>query len=343
MGRGTVYNNITSPELVKQISQENKDLMNDFLEYLQSIDRAATTIKVYRNNLEIFFVWNLQNNNNKSFVDLSKREIAKFQNYALNTLGWGSARMKNVKSALSSLSTYIEDILDDEYEDFRPIINKIKNPVSEPKREKTVLKDEEVDELLHTLVENKKYQMACAVALAAMSGARKSELLRFKVSYFDDENIMEGTGLYKTPEKIKTKGRGKGKMLNKYTLKDFKYYLDLWLEERKKKGIESEWIFVGKDGEQMKKSNLDSYANTISNMIGKPFYFHCMRHYLCTKLSKLNIPDAVIVEYYGWGGANGGGLEMKSLYDDTEASDDFGKYFTSEGIKAGEQKGLGDL
>ena len=113
MGRGTVYNNITSPELVKQISQENKDLMNDFLEYLQSIDRAATTIKVYRNNLEIFFVWNLQNNNNKSFVDLSKREIAKFQNYALNTLGWGSARMKNVKSALSSLSTYIEDILDD--------------------------------------------------------------------------------------------------------------------------------------------------------------------------------------------------------------------------------------
>ena len=34
---------------------------------------------------------------------------------------------------------------------------------------------------------------------------------------------------------------------------------------------------------------------------------------------------------------------MKSLYDDTEASDDFGKYFTSDGIKAGEQKGLGDL
>ena len=126
MGRGTVYNNITSPELVEQISQENKDLMNDFLEYLQSIDRAATTIKVYRNNLEIFFVWNLQNNGNKDFVNLSKREIAKFQNYALNTLGWGSARMKNVKSALSSLSTYIEDILDDEYEDFRPIVNKIK-------------------------------------------------------------------------------------------------------------------------------------------------------------------------------------------------------------------------
>ena len=140
MGRGTVYNNITSPELVEQISQENKDLMNDFLEYLQSIDRAATTIKVYRNNLEIFFVWNLQNNGNKDFVDLSKREIAKFQNYALNTLGWGSARMKNVKSALSSLSTYIEDILDDEYEDFRPIVNKIKNPVSEPKREKLYLR-----------------------------------------------------------------------------------------------------------------------------------------------------------------------------------------------------------
>lgn len=115
-------------------------------------------------------------------------------------------RIRRVKSAISSMSNYIENILQDEdedFENFRSIIGKIESPKNEAVREKTIIPDDDVDKFLDKLVSEERYQQACAFALAAMSGARKSELLRFKVEYFDENNIVYG-GLYKTP-KIKTK------------------------------------------------------------------------------------------------------------------------------------------
>ena len=114
MARSTVYNQITTPELIEKIYDENKELYEDFLGYLASIDRAQSTIDSYRNDLEIFFVWNLTENKNKDFIDITKREFARFQNHALNTWDWSSNRVRRVKSVLSSLSSFIEDILDEE-------------------------------------------------------------------------------------------------------------------------------------------------------------------------------------------------------------------------------------
>ena len=53
-----------------------------------------------------------------------------------------------------------------------------------------MLTDEQADQLLDYLMERGQYEKACCFALARYSGRRKSELTRFKVSYFDDENIM---------------------------------------------------------------------------------------------------------------------------------------------------------
>ena len=37
MARSTVYNQITSPEKIAQINSENKMLVDDFLDYLESV------------------------------------------------------------------------------------------------------------------------------------------------------------------------------------------------------------------------------------------------------------------------------------------------------------------
>ena len=108
--RKTVYNNITSEEKLAKVNPENIQLGDDFLEYLTSIDRAKTTINSYDADLKVFWCWNEEFNSNKFFVDLSKRDIAKFQNHALNTWGWSPARMRRVKSTLSSLSNFVESI-----------------------------------------------------------------------------------------------------------------------------------------------------------------------------------------------------------------------------------------
>ena len=165
------------------------ELKRDFLDYLISIDRSKRTLSGYDSDLDIFFCWNLEHNDNKYFIDLTKREIAKFQKFAMADWGWSTNRLARVKSVLSSMSNYVENILDDEVPDFRGIIRKVESPIKQPVRDKTVISNEEVQMILDTLVEKKKYQCACVFALAAFGGARKSELLRYKVFYFDDESI----------------------------------------------------------------------------------------------------------------------------------------------------------
>lgn len=247
MGRKVQHNNIVTDELLSQVNPENIELGKDFLDYLRSVDRSPNTIDAYANDLKIFWVYLLLHCNNKFFIDLSKREISKYQSYCLTEWKWSPARMRRVKSTLSSLSNYVESMLDDEFENFKPIIRKIENPVNEKVFTKTVLEDSQLEDLLDILVEKGKYDKACILSLAMNSGRRKSELPRFKVSYFDDENIIYGS-LYKTPEQIKTKGRGsRGKRLTCYTLsKPFKPYFDMWMNYRKENGIESEWLFPKK-------------------------------------------------------------------------------------------------
>lgn len=344
MGRTTVYNKITNEEKIENINPENKQLTEDFLDYLSSINRSDGTIKGYKNDLDIFFVWNLEYNKDKSFIEIKKREFAKFQGYALNKWGWSAKRVRRVKSAVSSMSNFIENILSDEddgYENYRSVIKKIESPPNEAIREKTILSDEEVDSFLDRLLNEKQYQKACVFALAAMSGARKSELLRFKVDFFSDENLIFDGALYITP-KIKTKGRGKnGKMINKYVLCDFKKYYDLWMEERERLGVESEWLFVTKteDGwEQMKIATLNSWARIFSNMLGVSFYFHALRHYLTSKMKRYNIPDNIVQEFFKWSSS-----EMINIYDDNEAVDNFGKYFSKEGILKAKEGSMSDL
>ena len=342
MGRKTVMNDLTTPEEIAAYNSENRQLKEDFLEYLRSTQRSPGTLKGYNSDLDIFFVWNMKYNGDKSFVNLTKRNIVAFQNWLITENKNSPARVRRIKSALSSFSNYIENICDDEYENFRPIIRKIENPVNTTVREKTVLTREQLDYLLDTLVKQGNEQIACCIALAAFSGRRKSELVRFKVSYFDESNVYLGS-LYKTPEKIKTKGRGLGKYIYCYTLKhDFQPYLNLWLEKRARLGIENEELFVVKHGNGYTPATdqtVSGWAEQCERILGVPFYMHSLRHFFTTQLSaEKNLPDEVIKKLVGWDS-----LEMVSLYKDVDIEEELGKYFDENGVKTVEQGSITSL
>lgn len=340
MARSTVYNQITSPEKIAQINSENKALIDDFLDYLESVGRAETTIKNYRADLLIFFCWCLDELDNKSFVKVTKREIARFQNHAMKVWGWSSNRLRTVKAALSSLGNYIEAILDEEYEDFRSIVRKVESPPKQLVREKTVWSDDELEALMNKLVERGEFEKACFVALGTYSGRRKSELCRFKVSDFDDDKLVCDGALYKS-EPIKTKGRGGGKYIPCYTLaKKFKPFFDLWMNYRKENGIESEWLFPrrGNPEEQLNTSTVDGWVERFSVLSGKDYYAHSLRHAYTTSLSKAGIPDSVIQALVGWENA-----DMVRLYDDTPKDEQIGAYFKNGDIVAKNEKSISDL
>ena len=344
-GRKTVYNSITSDEKLRQVNPENLTLENDFLDYLASIDRSKGTITQYRANLHVFWCWNLEFNKNKFFVDLTKREIAKFQNHAINVWKWSPRRIRTVKATISSLSNFVENILDDEYEGYKPIVRKIESPKNVAVREKTVFQEDELQKLLDYLVENEEYIKACVLSLAMNSGRRKAELLRFKAGYFDKSNLICDGGLYKTPEEVKTKGHGSyGKPLTIYTLaKPFQPYLDLWMQKRKELKIKSEWLFPRYYAgqwldEPMAVTTLDSWARNFGSFFNKPFYWHSLRHYLTTKLHESGMPDNIIQTMIGWESA-----DMLNIYIDTEADKQFEQYFGADGIKKGRKFSLEQL
>lgn len=341
MGRKTKMNSITTPELIAQINPDNMKLKKDFLKYLESVQRSEGTRSGYSNDLDIFFVWVLQNAGNKFFPKITKRDIVAYQNWLVEENENSPARIRRLKAAISSLSNYVENILDDEEEfsNFRSIVRKIENPALQPVREKTVWENEELDDLLNKLIENKKYERACYLALAMYSGRRKSELARFKVSDFDDDKLVCGGALYKSSP-IKTKGRGGGKYIPCYTLaKKFKPYFDLWIEERNTLGIDSEWLFPGttKDS-HVSISVLNGWADYFSKISGKYFYAHSLRHYFTTSLAKAGIPDGVIQSIISWESS-----DMVRLYKDIDADEEIGMYFKDGDISVPEKKGLSDL
>lgn len=340
MGRRTKYNRITSPELIESANSENLRLKKDFLEYLRSTQKSEGTITGYDNDLSIFFVWNKLHNGDKFFTNVKKRDLIAYQDWLLTNHENSPARVRRLKACLSSLGNYIENILDDEFPTFRNVVNKIENPVNQPVREKTVLTEDQMNDLLSYLVQKKKFMQAAVVALAAASGARKSELPRFKTEYFKDENLICEGALWKTNEKIKTKGRGRGKFINKFVLvSQFKPYLDLWMIEREKQGLDSVWLFPAANPKQaISTSAMDGWTNAYSRFLGVPFYWHSLRHYFTTSLSRQGIPDGVIVSMVGWDSA-----DMCAVYKDIEADEELESWFGAEGIKKREATSLSDL
>lgn len=346
MARKTKKTFSTTAEDIAKINPDNLELIEEFMDYYLTVDHSEKSAKVTRSNLNIFFVWLMNHRKNKDFCDIKKKDILGFQSYLMKE-GLSPARIRALKSSLSSLSKYIEDMLDEEdkWENFKNIVNKVPNPVLAPVREKTVLEDEQIQKLLDYLVEKKQYQKACVLALAWGSGSRKSELLRFKVSYIKDEHLRFGGALYMTPEKMKTKGRGQqGKQLERYVLANkFKKYFDLWMEERERLGIPKhmdELFIVKRKGEfvPMKETTLDSYAKTFSELLNEEFYWHSLRHNFTTELLRAGIPTEVVKEIVGWSST-----DMVSIYDDRPKDEVLGQYFSEDGVKQVEKKGLSDL
>lgn len=341
-GRYSIYNRLTSPEQLEKVNPENIRLMNDFLAYLSSIDRSPKTIEQYEADLKIFWVYLLEKCDNVGFTALRKRDLVAFQNHAIKTLQWSPNRIRRVKAVLSSLSNYIENMLDEEpeYEGYRSIVRKIESPANEPVRDKTVLTDEQIDLLLNTLKERGEYEKMVSVAIVCFSGMRKAELLQMKMEYFEPDHLVYGC-LYRT-DKVRAKGRGvRGKQIYKYIMNKIDPYMQLWREQRQELGIESEWVFVKKDYETkewIRRNNVSHWTEEFSEILNCPFYYHSCRHKLCTDLVSANIPAEVIREFFQWES-----VDMITVYNDSSAVDDFAKYFSAEGIVEQQQKNISDI
>jgi site-specific recombinase XerC len=131
-------------------------------------------------------------------------------------------------------------------------------------------------------------------------------------------------------------------MIYRYVLATkFQPYLDFWLKERESLEVDVDDLFVVKDGDSWrcaKISTIDGWTESFTKIMGCDIYLHLFRHHFTTYLSESNVPAEVIKSLIGWEN-----VSMVSLYTDTEADEEFGKYFGEDGIKQVEAKSISDL
>jgi integrase len=329
MSRTTFRFKITDEETIKQINPINQQLVESFL---MSFDTKSSdaSVKNYRSDFNIFFCWNVLKNGNKSFIEIKKSDLIAFFSFAVNTLKWGSSRYRRMHSALSSLSNFIVNILDDDYPNFKNLMPKIDKIPKVATREKTVLTETQVDNLLNYLrtdIEN--IQWACLLALAIGSGARISELFRFTIDIIDENSLAFNDIFLKTKKEIKTKGMGKlGEKKYKYIIKDiflpiYKEWLPIREQIMKENGVaEHGYIFITKSGtpatdktsrrwiEQWEKYLTEKEPSN-ENQEQVHLYPHCLRHYIVTYLTRIGLSSDLIIAIMGWKSA-----EMYKIYND---------------------------
>lgn len=339
MSRTTVYNtNLTSDW--ENVSSENKRLVKDFIQYCKSNDKSPQTISQYEEWLKVFFCWNYKENENKFFIDLKRRDFVYYFGWCRD-LGMSANRISTLKSALSSLSSEIELLYEDLYPKFHNQLRALEAVKIAPVREKTVIADERMKEMLQGLLDRKEYQLACYLALACASGSRKAELLQMKVSFFTPEREVFNGYMYCTPE-VRAKGAGKqGKLIKKYVIKElFQPFLDAWLAERKRLGITEDALFVTKQKGGYYPATIstaNNFALRISKIFKINYYTHSSRHFFCTMLKRKKLPDDVITQIFGWANS-----DMIKIYSDIPPEEILGEFFMNFNIQSsetGEAKG----
>ena len=158
MARSTCRIKITSEEIISQISKENQSLIKLFLKEKERKCSVAT-MKVYASDLNIFFAWNVLENNNKFYPEIKKVEISSFFDYLINTMKINGKRFAHFKSVLSGLSDCVIKFYAEDYPTFKNFISAVVENIPKPDvREKTIVEKEDLDFLLQTLKEQERYQ-----------------------------------------------------------------------------------------------------------------------------------------------------------------------------------------
>lgn len=305
-GRGMPNNHLTTPELIAQINPKNVELYERFLKNL-STKCSPKTIIIYRSNFNVFFVWNLQYNDNKFFIDIKKFELMDFFDKGSADWEWSPNRYANMHSTLSSLSEWIMKMYDEKYPQFRNIVKLIDKQIKQNVRKKSIFKKEDFDVLMKWLADNGKIQEQCLLGLLMASGTRISEVERFNTDIIDFNHTAFDGLFLETTEEIQVKGRGThGKMMPRYLITDFfKPYYEKWMPIReeimKKRGVEPHnSIFIKSTGQPASQTTFRSWMQKWDDHLPCHFYPHSARHFWTSYLSSIGLEKELIQQLQQW-------------------------------------------
>jgi site-specific recombinase XerD len=275
MARGRVYNNIFNEEDWKKVNPENKLMIDDFLEEYKQRKIKESTIKQYFNDLRIVMLYIFRKLENRSIIEINKKDFRRFSLYLSEELNVSNARANRLMSAVRSLLSYIEE--DDDYEYEVNYAKKVKGLPKDPVRtneDDFFLSFEQIMRLREELIQRDRLQDAVLLMVMFDSGGRRNEVYQVLKA-----GLLEGNRTNVVVGK-------RGKKFSLVYLDDTKELIKQYLEQRGVDNIESLWI-IGSDNYKKPLSNSNvlyervvSMSKLLSEMEGKEiaFFPHSLRH-----------------------------------------------------------------
>lgn len=169
----------------ENLSEENKELYEDYLLELEANGKAKKTIKQYAFDIRAFMCWLVKEKNNKYILDLKRKDFRNFF-LKLQRAGTSAARINRFESSVRNLLEFA--CVSEDYDYETNYMSHIKGLQKEPVREIVFLSDQQVNILIDELLKRKHYQKALWVSLAYDSAARKGELWQVKKNNFLENN-----------------------------------------------------------------------------------------------------------------------------------------------------------
>lgn len=274
MARGRVYNSIFNEEEWKQVNSENKLMIEDYLEEYRSRKIKESTLKQYFNDLRIIMIYILRKLNNRSILELNKKDFRRFNLYLTEQLGVSNARSNRMMSAVRSMLTYIED--DDDYDYDNNLAKKVRGLPKDPVRtneDDFFLSFDQVMKLRNELIERNRLQDAVLLMVMFDSAARRNEAFQ-----------ITKHGLLESNRANEVIGK-RGKKYKPVYLNDTKELIKQYLEQRGEDDIDSLWI--AGSGEHKRPIGYNtiydrvvSISKVLSEIEGKQieFFPHSLRH-----------------------------------------------------------------
>ena len=224
-------NNLYSDETYKQVNKESKELLEDYILELKAKGRSAKTIEQYAFDCRMFMCYVFDNMNNKSLLELKRRDFRNFFLF-LNETGKSSARINRIQSSIRNLLQFAEDD-EDYWGDYETNpMRKIKSVEKQPVKDIVFLTDEQVTFLIDYLLEKGKTQKALYVSLSYSSAGRRNEVVQVR-----KDGFLEN-GVHKTLAVTGKRGKKFPLMYDDRT----KDIAKQWLEERGEDDVDSLWI-----------------------------------------------------------------------------------------------------
>lgn len=273
-------------EKLTRVNPESISILKKFQIDMTMRNLSPRTLKHYTYDLQQWFIYILDLQENRSLTELNDDDITEFLYFCMKE-GNNSERMKARISTISAIYKFMRK---------KRIIRE--NPVEfidrprkgQPIIKQTFLTPEQVALMRERLIDSKNLQLRTYAMLSLSTMARASAVASIRWEQIDLENKI-----------IKNVVEKEGKIVDLYFSDEVKYLLiDLKKQREEKKRDDHGWVFYsGRNGDKpVNTGTLNDWCKRIGSMIGVPtLHPHDFRHSGATLLRNagMNLEDVSVL------------------------------------------------